>query len=94
MFKITQVKPLPRYRLWLKYEDDTEGVVDLSDLAGHGVFSIWNDYGVFQKVQIGSIGELQWGEDVDLCPDALYLRLTGKEPEDVFPQIRKALSHA
>ncbi|MCX7046900.1 MAG: DUF2442 domain-containing protein [Candidatus Sumerlaeota bacterium] len=85
MFKIIQVKPLPQYRLWLKYDDGTEGIADLSDLAGDGVFSIWDDQEVFNSVKIGDMGELQWGEEVDLCPDALYLRITGKEPEDVFP---------
>jgi len=24
-----------------------------------------------------------WGDQIDLCPDALYLRATGKEPEDI-----------
>jgi len=28
------------------------------------------------------------GEDIDLCPDALYLRLTGKTPEDLFPALK------
>ena len=40
------------------------------------------------KVKIGETGELIWSEQVDLCPDALYLRLTGKKPEDIFPSLK------
>ena len=29
-------------------------------------------------------------DDVDLCPDALYMELTGKSPQEVFPNLRKA----
>ena len=72
------------YRLWLKYSDGTEGAVDLSHLAGKGVFAAWNDYAVFKKVSIGKSGELLWDKDLDLCPDALYLQLTGKKPQELF----------
>jgi hypothetical protein len=65
--------------------------VDLSALAGKGVFSCWNDYDFFNKVSIGSSGELVWGNDVDLCPDSLYLQITGKRPEDIFPALKTAL---
>lgn len=58
--------------------------VDLSHLAGKGVFVAWEKEGVFAKVQLGPHGAVEWPGDVDLCPDALYLRLTGKQPEEVF----------
>ncbi|MCX7839868.1 MAG: DUF2442 domain-containing protein, partial [Anaerolineae bacterium] len=37
-----EVKPLENYRIWLKYSDGREGIVDLSHLAGKGVFALWN----------------------------------------------------
>jgi len=86
MFKIAEVKALQGYRLWLRYEDGVEGEVDLSDIAGRGVFAAWNEQGVFESVRIEESGALAWGEDLDLCPDAHYLRLTGKTPEAVFPK--------
>lgn len=94
MYRIVTAKPLEGYRMWLRYSDGTEGTVDLSDLVGDGVFSIWNDKKVFDSATIGSMGELQWGEEVDLCPDSLYLKLTNKEPEDIFPNLKKATIHA
>jgi len=36
------------------------------------------------SLQLGGDGALRWGEDIEICPDALYLRVTGKTPEDLF----------
>ena len=84
MVRPSAVRAVGRYRIWLRYDDGTEGEVDLSDLAGRGVFVAWDNPGVFSEVQLGSHGAIEWPGDLDLCPDALYLRLTGKRPEDVF----------
>lgn len=89
MFRPVEVKALPGYRLWLRYSDGTEGEVDLSEFAGRGVFKLWDDYSAFERVSIGEHGELSWSETIDICPDALYLRLTGKAPEDVFPNLKE-----
>jgi len=51
-----------------------------------GVFALWNDYREFQKVHIGPSGEIAWNEEIDICPDAVYLKITGKRPEDLFLQ--------
>lgn len=89
MPKPVEVKPLENYRLWLKYSDGVEGTADLSEFAGKGVFALWNDYTKFQNVRIGESGEIAWGEEVDMCPDAMYLKITGKKPEDLFPKFRE-----
>ena len=88
MRRIVKVKTLDGYRLELTFDDGVIGIVDLSDLAGKGVFALWQDRKAFEQVQIGSIGELVWGDRIDLCPDSLYLRATGKKPEDLFPALR------
>ncbi|MFL6259877.1 MAG: DUF2442 domain-containing protein [Thermoanaerobaculia bacterium] len=80
-----EIKALPNYRLWLRYADGVTGEVDLSHLAGDGVFALWNDPGEFEKVHVGPLGNIAWTDEVDICPDALYLEITGKSPEDVFP---------
>ena len=86
--KPAEVKPLTDFRIWLRYEDGTEGTVDLSDVAGRGVFAAWNDPAFFRSVRLGSHGAIEWGASIDICPDAMYLRLTGKSPEDVFPALK------
>lgn len=94
MRKITHVKALQDYRLELTFDNGIIGTVDLSDLVGNGVFTLWRDRHAFEQVQIGSSGELAWGDQIDLCPDALYLRTTGKKPEEVFPALRHESAHA
>jgi hypothetical protein len=94
MHAITRVQVLEDYRLDLTFADGARGVVDLSNLAGHGVFALWNDYEEFRKVRIGESGELIWSESIDLCPDSLYLRMTGKKPEDIFPNLKHEPTHA
>ena len=94
MHKVARVEVLENYRIALVFEDGTSGTVDLSNLAGKGVFSLWNDYEAFRNVRIGDTGELAWGEQIDLCPDSLYLQVTGKPIEEVFPNLRRTLANA
>jgi hypothetical protein len=94
MRRIKGVKFLGDYRLELVFDDGVTGVVDLSDLVGKGVFALWRDPAAFARVRIGNSGELVWDDQVDLCPDALYLKATGKKPEDLFPALRREPSHA
>ena len=92
--KITAAKPLDGFHLWLRFSDGTEGVADLSDLAGHGVFSAWNTPGAFAGVTVTEFGAVAWDNEIDLCPDTLYLRVTGKTPDDLFPSLRETVVHA
>ena len=87
MFKPIKAKALSGYRLWLRYADGVEGEVDLSHLAGRGVFAAWDDYPFFEKVHISANGAVTWSAQIDLCPDALYLQISGKTPEEVFPKL-------
>ncbi|MGB7414026.1 MAG: DUF2442 domain-containing protein [Thermosynechococcaceae cyanobacterium] len=89
MLKPTSVKALANYRLWLRYSDGTEGEVDLSDIAGKGIFKSWDDYSAFESVHIGEYREIAWSDQIDLCPDTLYLRLIGKLPEEIFPNLQE-----
>lgn len=88
------VSPLPNYRLRLRYADGVQGDVNLSHLVGKGVFCVWSDGREFAKVVIGSDGAVRWSDDIELCADALYLQITGKAPEEVFPNLLNAQVHA
>jgi hypothetical protein len=94
MIRPTDVSARSSYRLWLRYSDGSEGEVDLSHLAGRGVFAAWKDRKFFESVRISEFGAVAWGDDIDLCPDALYLQLTGKSVEDVFPRARALVADA
>ena len=93
MFDPLEVKALADYRIWIRYADGEEGEVDLSHLAGQGVFALWEDEQKWKNVRIAEDGAIRWSEDVELCPDATYLKLTGKSPEEAFPNL-KSTAHA
>lgn len=92
--KVIFAKPLHRYRLELGFENGEGGVVDLSSFAGRGVFAAWEQPSVFEQVVVTAEGAVEWPGEIDLCPDALYLRMTGKTPEDVFRSLSERPSHA
>ena len=94
MHKIIHVKVLQNYKVALEYADGEKGIADLSHLVGQGVFALWNDYKAFQNVKIGSSGELSWNDQVDICPDSLYLQITNQEPEDIFPGLKRKAAYA
>jgi len=92
--KIIEAIPEDGYRIFLRFEDGVQGVIDLGEYAGKGVFSAWLEPGVFAQVIINEAGGLEWPGDLDFCPDALYLKMTGKRSEDLFPALRRIPTHA
>lgn len=94
MRQVKRVTVLSGHRLEIVFDDGVRGTVALSPLVGKGVFSFWRDPVAFQRVRIGTSGELVWDNQVDLCPDALYLKVTGKKPADIFPALSRERAHA
>jgi hypothetical protein len=84
----------PNYHVYLEFSDGARGEVDLSDLAGRGVFEAWNDAAFFDRVRIGEHREVKWNDEIELSADSLYLKLTGKSPEDIFPRLQREQPHA
>ncbi|MDR1763947.1 MAG: DUF2442 domain-containing protein [Dysgonamonadaceae bacterium] len=75
--KLLEVKALNDYSIFVKYEDGTQGVVDLKHLAHKGVFTEWDKNNLFNNVYIADYGAIAWNEDLDICPDSIYLQLKG-----------------
>lgn len=91
---LIEIKPEKNFHLFVRYDDGTSGVVDLRGFVGKGVFVAWEVPGTFEKVYLAEAGHPQWPGGLDLCPDALYLQLTGKRPEQVFPALSHISTHA
>ncbi len=94
MIKPVQIRALPNHRIYIRYNDGAEGEVDLSDLVGQGVFEAWKDDVFFNGVRLGPGRQIRWSDDIELCPDTVYMRLTGKTPEELFPQLKRELTYA
>ena len=90
----TVVQSRGKYRIWLEYSDGSSGEMDLSDLAGVGVFKAWDEPGHFEKVHIAPHRAIAWSDDIELCPDALYLELTGKSVTELMPAAKSLMQDA
>jgi hypothetical protein len=79
--RVTGARHTGDYRLELTFTDGARGEVDLRDwiVGAGGVFSALEDPRYFQQVRVNSeVGTIEWPNGVDLCPDVLYSRVTGK----------------
>ena len=75
LYRITEVEPLPEYRLRIRFEDGLCGVFDVSHLVGKGVFADWSRTEFFESVTIDDqCGTVVWPNGADLAPDTLYRR--------------------
>ena len=88
------VEPRDGFRIWARYEDGVEGEIDLSHLAGKGVFKAWNDREFFEDVHINKEGGcVCWGRppgsdmELDIAPETGYAYLLGitREQIDAMP---------
>ena len=83
MLKPIAVEAREDYRIWVRFNDGASGEVDLSDMAGKGVFAAWEDRAFFESVHLTDYRAIAWGDEIDICADALYMELTGKTLEEM-----------
>ena len=77
---ISSVQPLENYQLHLKFEDNQEGVVDISQLIEFtGIFAPLQDLSYFKQVKLNpEWGTIYWENGADLDPDVLYSIVTNQ----------------
>lgn len=75
---IIKVKPLEHYLLYLKFEDNQEGVIDISKIIEFtGIFQPLKELDYFQTVKVNpEWGTIYWDNGADLDPDVLYSIIT------------------
>jgi hypothetical protein len=70
---ITDAKHLQDYQLWLKFNDGSEGAVDLSKELWGAVFEPLKDLNLFRQVRLDiEIDTIVWPNGADLAPEFLY----------------------
>jgi hypothetical protein len=94
MLHPTAVKALPKNRIFIRYSDGAEGEIDLSEFANKKLFAAWKDPAFFQKVHVGPYRQIRWSDEIELCPDSLYMKLTGETPEQFLAKSAAAPAHA
>ena len=90
----THVEPRPNYRIWLQYDDGVSGEIDLSHLPKLGLFQALQNRTLFEQVHITKSGAIGWTPDLELCPDSLYIKLTGIPLQEFLPQAAALLNDA
>jgi len=76
--KVDSVKAVKKYTLHLSFSDGVEGLVDLSHLAGKGVFKQWESGDLFFQVHLDpETNAVVWNEILDLDSNSLYLNIRG-----------------
>lgn len=92
--RIKKAQPLDGYNIRLEFSDGVAGVVDLSHLAGRGVFSLWNERKNFMNVSVEDGRWLAWGGEIEIDADSLYLKVTGKSVASLFPASKEDPAYA
>jgi hypothetical protein len=73
-WRIDEVEVLPGFRLRVRFNDGTEGPVEMAELImspGAGVFAALRDEELFQQAR-NVLGAVTWPGELDLAPDAMH----------------------
>lgn len=85
--EITKVTAIEKYKLFVRFDDGVEGILDLGDVAGKGVFSSWDVKNNFFEVYIGPESKaITWPDEIDIDTYNAYCIIKGISPEDYFTQ--------
>lgn len=71
MNEVVKIKPLQDYRIWLKFDDGKEKVVNLKPFLGKGFTKDLLDMTNFKKAFIEPGGGIAWDNGFDFCPNFL-----------------------
>ncbi|MBF0262967.1 MAG: DUF2442 domain-containing protein [Magnetococcales bacterium] len=78
-WSVVGVRVMPGYRLWVRFLDGVEGIVEMEGLIFSeqaGVFSILRDDALFASAFIDH-GAVSWPGELDLAPDAMHDEIEG-----------------
>lgn len=69
--KITEVRPLQNYRLFLRYENGERRVFDVKPYISGAWFGELRDISVFNTVRVSG-SSVEWAGGQDIAPHELY----------------------
>jgi hypothetical protein len=73
-WRLTSVDVLPGFRLRVRFNDGTEGTVELAEFLNSpsaGVFAALQDESLFRQARI-TLSAVTWPGELDLAPDAMH----------------------
>lgn len=72
METLIEIKTLDNYQIWLKFNDNFSGIIDIKPFITGGISTELNDIEYFKKAKIDDFGGIAWDNGFDFCPN--YLR--------------------
>lgn len=76
---VTSVTPTDDYKLLLVFDNGEQRIFDATPLLSRKVFSPLREKAFFKRVHVAD-GTIVWPEDIDYCPDTLYMQSVPLEP--------------
>jgi hypothetical protein len=70
--RVKEVTPLENYRLLLKFTNGEKRLFDAKPILKYKCFEKLKNKGFFRLAHV-AYGTVIWTEDVDYCPDCLYI---------------------
>ena len=68
---VTKAEPRGDYQIYVEFDNDECGVLDMKPYLNFGVFSRIRDKNVFSKVRV-SFDTIEWPGGIDLDPQFVY----------------------
>ena len=71
-YNVVDARYVKDYVIWLRFQDGSEGEVDLSSELWGPVFEPLKDLNIFKKFTLAEYGTLVWPNGADIAPEFLY----------------------
>ena len=71
MEKVIEIKPLENHKIWVKFSDNKDALIDLRPFINEGISARLLDKSYFEKVNIDELGGISWENGFDFCPNFL-----------------------
>jgi len=68
---VVKVVPKADYQVYIEFDNDECGFLDMKPYLNFGVFNKIRDLNVFSKVRV-SFDTIEWGNGIDLDPQFVY----------------------
>lgn len=76
MMDVIEARHVRDYTIWLRFEDGTEGEIDLSAELDGPVFEPLRDHAFFSRFRVNpDTGTIEWPNSADFAPEFLYAKV-------------------
>jgi len=76
LIDVIEAKYVRDFTVWVKFEDGTEGELDLSEELYGPIFEPLRDVLYFKQVKVNpELGTIVWPNGADLAPEFLYEKI-------------------